>query len=171
VVHPTVSNDTVPSPTAAPKLTSTSVISNEENLAVFEAVWNTVDRTYFDPDFGGLDWDAVHDEYEPRVAAAGDEETLYQLLNQMLWELNVSHTGVGPADMWSSIEPVAFEKGKVGIDGIPIEQIIADAQGRLSPPFNKQGRIGSWHRLYSARMRLSGRRKNGEHGTDWAFNH
>jgi carboxyl-terminal processing protease len=148
---------------------------NEEYLEVFEAVWNTVDRTYFDPDFGGLDWDAVHDDYEPLIAAAEDDETLYQLLNQMLWELNVSHTGVGPADMWPSIEPVAFAEGEIGIDvrllddravitrveaespaegaglrpgfviqsidGVSIEQIIADAQGHLSPPYNEQGRI------------------------------
>jgi hypothetical protein len=171
----TVATEIEPSPTAVPTIAPTEAIGNEEYLEVFEAVWNTVDRTYFDPDFGGLDWDAVHDDYEPLIAAAEDDETLYQLLNQMLWELNVSHTGVGPADMWPSIEPVAFAEGEIGIDvrllddravitrveaespaegaglrpgfviqsidGVSIEQIIADAQGHLSPPYNEQGRI------------------------------
>ena len=132
---------------------------------------------YFDPDFGGLDWDAVHAKYEPLIVAAEDDETLYQRLNQMLWELNVSHTGVGPADEWPSVEPVIWEEGEIGIDvrllddqavithlevgspaeeaglrlgfiiqsieGTSVEQIIADAQGYLAPPYNDQGRIDS----------------------------
>jgi carboxyl-terminal processing protease len=164
-----------PSPTALPTLTPTEDMGNEEYLEVFEATWNTVDQTFFDPDFGGLDWEAVHDDYEPLIAAAEDDETFYELLNQMLWELNVSHTGVGPVDMWPSIEPVGWAEGEIGIDvrllddravitrvevespaegaglrpgfvirsidGVFIEQIIADAQGHLTPPYNEQGRI------------------------------
>jgi len=164
-----------PSLTAVPTLAPTQTISNSEYLQVFEAVWSTINVTYFDPDFGGLDWDAVHAKYEPLIIAAGDDETLYQLLNQMLWELNVSHTGVGPADVWPSIEPVIWEEGEIGIDvrllddqavitrleagspaeeaglrpgfiiqsieGASVEQIIADAQEHLAPPYNDQGRI------------------------------
>lgn len=169
---------------AASLLTSTCSTTSEptatptpkkEYLEVFETVWNTVDQTYFDPDFGGLDWDAVHAAYRPLIAAAQDDKALYQLLNQMLWELNVSHTGIGPADMWPSIEPVAWAEGEIGIDvrllddhavitrveadspaekaglrpgfviqridDVPVEQIIADAQGHLAPPYNEQGRM------------------------------
>jgi C-terminal processing protease CtpA/Prc len=91
-------------------------VGNSEYLQVFEAVWSTVNENYFDPDFGGLDWDAVHEKYEPLISAAEDDDTLYQLLNQMLWELNVSHIGVGPVDVWPSVEPVAWENGEIGID-------------------------------------------------------
>jgi C-terminal peptidase prc len=148
---------------------------NEDYLEVFEAIWHTVDETYFDPEFGGLDWQGVYDEYEPLVAAAQDDETLYQILNQMMWELNVSHTGVGTGDGWRSAEPVVFARGEIGvdvrlldgqavitlveagspadeaglrpgfviqgIDGDPVEQIIAEAEGHLGPPYNEQGRI------------------------------
>jgi len=179
-----VATEIAPSPTAVVTIAPSEAIGNQEYLEVFEAVWDTVDRTYFDPDFGGLDWDTVHDEYEPLIAAAEDDETLYQLLNQMLWELNVSHTGVGPASLWPSVEPVSFAEGEIGIDvrlldsravitrveaglpaegaglrpgyvidsidGVSIEQIIADAQGHLSPPYNEQGRIdGLTRRLLS----------------------
>src|SRR5512147_656304 len=54
-----------PSPTAVPTLAPTPTISNSLYSQVFEAVWRTVDTTYFDPDFGGLDWDAVHEKYKP----------------------------------------------------------------------------------------------------------
>jgi len=103
-------------PTPVPTLIPTPTAGNREYLQVFEVVWSTVNETYFDPDFGGLDWDAVHAEYEPLVMAATDADTLYQVLNQMLWELNVSHVGVGPVTVWPSIEPVVWENGETGID-------------------------------------------------------
>ena len=162
-------------PTAMPTLASTQTKNNNEYLEVFEEVWSTVDQTYFDPDFGGLDWDAVHAEYEPLILSAKDDGVFYQLLNQMLWELNVSHAAVGPADKWPPAVPAIWEKGETGIDmrllddqavitrveaGSPaeeaglhpgfiiqsieatsIEQIIAEKQGQLAPPYNDQGRI------------------------------
>jgi carboxyl-terminal processing protease len=103
-------------PTLAPPLASTQTVSNSQYLQVFEEVWSTVNETYFDPKFGGLDWDAVHAKYEPLISSAKDDETLYQRLNHMLWELNVSHTGVFPADKWPTVEPVIFKAGEIGID-------------------------------------------------------
>jgi hypothetical protein len=68
---PAIAPEIEPSPTLVP----TQPPVNQEYLAVFEAVWATIDETYFDPAFGGLDWDAIHDEYELRVAAAESEST------------------------------------------------------------------------------------------------
>ena len=103
-------------PTTVPTLAPTAVTGNEEYREVFEAVWSTIDQTYFDPDFGGLDWGAIRDEYEPLIIAAKDDQALYKLLDQMIWELNVSHAGVWTADQWPSIEPVVFKSGEIGID-------------------------------------------------------
>ena len=103
-------------PTPGPTQAPTPTAGNREYLHVFEEVWSTIDQTYFDPEFGGVDWDAVHATYEPLILTAADDETLYQLLNQMLWELNVSHIGVGPVTVWPSIEPVVWENGETGID-------------------------------------------------------
>ena len=55
-----------------------------DKLECLEIVWHTVHDSYFDPTFGGLDWQAVHDRYRPQIAAAEDDETFYSLLNQML---------------------------------------------------------------------------------------
>jgi carboxyl-terminal processing protease len=167
----TVATEIEPSPIAA----STQPVGNNEYLQVFEYVWGTINETYFDPDFGGLDWDAVHAEYEPLINATRDDETLYQHLNQMLWELKVSHAAVGPIDEWPSAEPVIWESGKIGIDirlldkqavitrleagspadeaglrpgfiiesidGTSVEQIIAETQEHLAPPYNPAGQI------------------------------
>jgi carboxyl-terminal processing protease len=105
----------VRSPTGIPPTPTAAHCGNEAYLEVFEVVWSTVDETYFDPQFGGLDWDGIHDRYAP-LAAAEDDEALYGVLNRMLWQLDVSHTGVGPADMWTSVEPAIASPGKIGLD-------------------------------------------------------
>ena len=57
----------------------------------FELVWQTVNRTFYDPKFNGVDWQAVHDRYAPRVAAARSDAELYSLLQLMVNELHQSH--------------------------------------------------------------------------------
>jgi hypothetical protein len=64
---------------------------NGEYLNTFETVWNKVNDTYLDPAFGGLDWKDVHYRYQPRIAAAKDDREFYELINNMLWELGISH--------------------------------------------------------------------------------
>jgi len=162
-------------PTATPTLAPTQSIHNVEYTQILETVWSTVNESYFDLDFGGLDWAAVRARYEPLVRAAKDDDELYRLLNQMLWELNVSHAAVGPLEEWPAAEPVVWMDGDIGIDvrllgeqvvitrvragspaekaglhmgfsitaidGTTVEQIIADAQEHLAPPYNEQGRV------------------------------
>lgn len=105
-----------PSPTAVPTLAPTQTISNSEYLQVFEEVWSTVNETYFDPEFGGLDWDAVHAKYEPLIAAAQNDEWFYGAINKMLFELNVSHIAVVPPQEKEQLEPVLSAEGSAGID-------------------------------------------------------
>jgi carboxyl-terminal processing protease len=94
-----------PSPTAA-----------QDRLDSFETVWRTMNERYFDPTFGGLDWDQVHDRYRPLVAAAQDDAAFYRLINQMLFELNVSHLLVAPPGEADQIEPIVFDEGSAGVD-------------------------------------------------------
>jgi carboxyl-terminal processing protease len=87
-------------------------------LDCFEVAWKTVNDTYFDPTFGGVDWQAVHDRYRPQIAAAESDELFYRLLNQMLYELEVSHIGALPPrwmlERWFS--PRDFGQGSIGVD-------------------------------------------------------
>ncbi len=98
------------------QLSPTSTAASQGYLDAFEAVWQTVNDTYFDPTFGGLDWNEVHDRYRPLVAGAADDETFYDLINQMLFELNVSHIGAVPPDELQQIDPVLSAEGSIGID-------------------------------------------------------
>ncbi len=82
----------------------------------FEVVWQTVNEQYFDPTCGGLDWRGVHARYQPRIAAAESDEEFYRLINEMLWELKVSHAAVIPPGHWGLVYPTLFAEGSIGTD-------------------------------------------------------
>ncbi len=89
---------------------------NGEYLDTFEIVWDRVNETYFDTTFGGLSWSETRDRYRPRVAAAESDEEFYELVNDMLWELNVSHANLVPSRSFARYEPLALAEGSTGID-------------------------------------------------------
>ena len=60
-------------------------------LTSFDEVWQTVHDTFYDPAFGGLDWDAVKAELRPKVQAADSAETVRQIIRDMLGRLHQSH--------------------------------------------------------------------------------
>ena len=59
---------------------------------VFEAVWQTVNEEFFDPQFNGVDWQALRSHYAPLAAQTHSSEELKPVINAMLAELNTSHT-------------------------------------------------------------------------------
>jgi carboxyl-terminal processing protease len=130
---------TSPTPTVEPALTLTRTINKSETLQVFEEVWSTVNRTFYDPEFGGVDWNAIHNQYKPLILAAGNDEEVYRILNQMLWELNVSHVGVGTAEQWPSVEPVVWESGEIGIDVRLLDGRVVVTRVEADSPAEKVG--------------------------------
>jgi len=88
---------------------------SEGRLGMFEAVWNKVNETFFDPAFKGLDWGAARDRYRPLVAAAESDEEFYSLVNNMLWELKASHNALVPPGYMASVEPAVFAEGGIGV--------------------------------------------------------
>ena len=73
-------------------------ISVEDSLADFDAVWQLVNDTHFDPEFNGVDWDAMRVKYRPQAEAAMSRGELRQVMTNMLNELGQSHFGIIPAD-------------------------------------------------------------------------
>lgn len=96
----------VPRPAAAQVVGAASpVVAKSEAAAAaerrkeaFEIVWQTVKDYHFDPNFGGVNWDAVKAEFAPRVAAAQSDRELHWLLQQMLNRLGKSHFAVIPPE-------------------------------------------------------------------------
>ncbi len=58
----------------------------------FEQVWQTVNNNFFDPNFNGVNWRNLHQKYKPQARQAQSKAELAQVINQMLAELQTSHT-------------------------------------------------------------------------------
>jgi carboxyl-terminal processing protease len=68
------------------------------NARVFDTVWDTVRRRYYDPNLHGVDWRAARETYRPEAQAATDDRVLYRTLGQMLDLLDDDHAAaVSPA--------------------------------------------------------------------------
>jgi carboxyl-terminal processing protease len=89
---------------------------NNMNLKIFESVWKKVNKTFYDPTFGDLNWKDVHDRYLPLITAAENDEEFYGLVNNMLWELKVSHNNIVPPGSFALYEPLVFAEGSAGLD-------------------------------------------------------
>ncbi len=66
-----------------------------EKMEVFQQAWGYLRDQFFDPNFNGVNWNAVRAEYEPLIAGASTADEMRRLLNLMVGELNSSHSGVG----------------------------------------------------------------------------
>jgi carboxyl-terminal processing protease len=83
----------------------------------FEQVWRTVRDKHFDPTLGGLDWNKVHEKYEPRLAAIKTDGELYTMLQEMIGELGQSHFNIiPPTAVVEESNTAATAEGEAGID-------------------------------------------------------
>lgn len=63
---------------------------------MFDDGWRTMKYRFYDPQMHGMDWDAARAKYRPLVDYVGDRQEVLNLLNEMIGELNASHTGAAP---------------------------------------------------------------------------
>lgn len=60
---------------------------------MFDDAWRCMKYRFYDPKLHGTDWDAMRAKYKPLVASVGDRHELMNVINEMIGELNASHTG------------------------------------------------------------------------------
>ena len=63
---------------------------------MFDDGWRTMKYRFYDPKMHGMDWDAMRAKYRPLVEYVGDRQELLNIINEMIGELNASHTGAAP---------------------------------------------------------------------------
>jgi carboxyl-terminal processing protease len=106
-----------PTRTPHPPAVIETRLTAAEREAIFDTVWQTVNEEYFDPTFGGRDWQAIGDEYRQRLTTVQDDDTFWrQVLNPMLWELGVSHLAALPPELATLIDRMTFATGSLGMD-------------------------------------------------------
>lgn len=91
-----------------------------EKMVVFNQAWTWLRDNFHDPDMNGVDWDAVHAKYAPRIAGATTPAAMRRLLNLMVGELDASHSGVREGDkpdQYSGWLGLHFDRGIYERDG------------------------------------------------------
>ena len=64
---------------------------------MFDDAWRTMKYRFYDAKMHGKDWDAMRAKYKPLVSYVGDRYELMNIINEMIGELNASHTGASAA--------------------------------------------------------------------------
>ncbi len=117
-----------------PQATNTEVriTINEpaERLYLFDAVWRTLNETFYDPNFHGVDWQAMRMKYRPYVPFAQSDRDLTAVVMMMLGELKSSHVsfskggGESPAQRSETgMLGVVFGNQREG-EGLLIERVL-----------------------------------------------
>lgn len=84
---------------------------------IFEECWRVMKHRFYDPAMHGRDWEAIRAAYKPLLAFVGDYLDVYDLCNEMIGELNASHTGVsGPPGI---ARPSTYATRFLGFELVP----------------------------------------------------
>ena len=97
--------------------------------AIFDEAWQALNDRYYDPKFHGTDWKAIGKKYRALVDSVTVRQDFSYLMNQMMGELNSSHTGFTGAG--APIRQVR-ETGNLGVKadeesfgvGVKIKEVI-----------------------------------------------
>ncbi len=65
----------------------------DEFLQIFHEAWAVMDENFYADDFHGVDWASMRDRYGRHLPHVRTRNNLRRLVNDMLGELNASHTG------------------------------------------------------------------------------
>lgn len=93
------------------------VDKREEWAQIFDEAWRVMKYRFYDEQMHGRDWAAIRARYEPLLRYVGENQDVYDLANEMIGELNASHTGVsGPQ---SNSTPDAYQTRYTGFEMDP----------------------------------------------------
>jgi carboxyl-terminal processing protease len=86
------------------------------NLDSFETVWTTIRDKHWEKNPGGLDWQAVHDEFQPKIEKTETMEDVRAVLRAMLDRLHQSHFAILPFAIYRDLESSQEGEGTPGFD-------------------------------------------------------
>lgn len=113
------------------------------NLQSFEYVWAAVRDKHWQTKPGGLNWQAIHDEFRPKMEAADSMEAARAVLNEMLGRLHQTHFGIVPSDLYANVDAARGGDVAMGIDVRVIgAQVLVTSVDSDSPAFAEGVRPG-----------------------------
>jgi tricorn protease len=98
---------------------SVRVDQRVEWAQILDEAWRVMKYRFYDEKMHGRDWAAIKSKYEPLLKYVGENQDVYDLANEMIGELNASHTGVsGPP---SRQMPEAYTTRQPGFELTPAD--------------------------------------------------
>ncbi len=101
---------------------SQAKLTESQRMEAFQFVWEEVQRSHYDPNLGGVDWNAVRDEFAPRVRSAKSDAEFYALLDEMVKRVGQSHMAVIPPNAYVAEEEVRTRVG-MGDVGLTVQLV------------------------------------------------
>jgi len=115
-VPASVSECVEPEASLAPVSEESLSIPEDFRIALFNGVWEGIRDFYVDPETNDLDWEAIGDEYAPLIIQTDNAHEVYQLLREMVEQLDDSYTNFyAPEDLG---DPAAFDATYGGIGAL-----------------------------------------------------
>ena len=96
-----------------------------EKWDVFHQAWEYLNDNFYDPEFHGTDWAAVHASYAPYIAGSSTPDEMRRVLSLMIGEMNASHMGI------SAPPPAGAPSASVGKLGLEFDRGVYEQRGRL----------------------------------------
>ena len=94
---------------------SVEIDKPQEWEEMFDDAWRTMKYRFYDAKMHGKDWDAARAKYKPLVQFVGERHELMNLINEMIGELNASHTGASVGGR-SRDEPDGVDTRHLGVE-------------------------------------------------------
>jgi tricorn protease len=105
--------------TRVPFTLAVKIDQRAEWAQMFDEAWRVMKYRFYDEKMHGRDWAAIRTRYEPLLRYVGENQDVYDLTNEMIGELNASHTGVnGPP---SREMPDAYSTRHPGFELEPVD--------------------------------------------------
>ncbi len=116
-------------------------------LASFDTAWQTINDTFYDPSFGGVDWAAASRELRPRVQQAETAEDARDVIRELLTRLGRSHFSLLTPSAAEALPGPAAVPIDVRLDGdrVVVTEVLSEgakaaglAPGQLLAAIDKQ---------------------------------
>jgi carboxyl-terminal processing protease len=121
-----------------------SQAASQPDLDSFEKVWTTVRDKHWQAKPGGLDWQAIHDEYRPRIEKAATHDEARAVMQEMISRLKQSHFAIIPGALYSVLDEEGEGPGVTGIDARVLDGQAVVVSVDPGSPAEKQGVRPGW---------------------------
>jgi carboxyl-terminal processing protease len=103
---------------AAAQLAEARLTESQKQLQIesFETVWTTVRDKHWDLKPGGLDWDAIHREFRPKIEQVNTVDEARTVMREMLARLKQTHFAIIPSVIYKDVGSESEGDGTPGFE-------------------------------------------------------